>query len=195
VHTYFDPMKGSASYCRKRGWFAVCGYLLILFIVTPYLPLLIKWAQARWKAGSAPSFVFAAEICMGILLLVLACSIFFFKRRRFLFYISVIAAILGVSSLFYYLNPNPYELTHIPEYAILSILLTQTTTGGEVKGKIVPHRLSLYLKPGVITLVVGAVDELYQGLLASRYFNWYDIALNGVGGILGLTIYWGMKRG
>jgi len=30
----------------------------------------------------------------------------------------------------------------------------------------------------------GFADELYQGLLPNRYFTWYDIGLNAMGGIV-----------
>jgi len=46
----------------------------------------------------------------------------------------------------------------------------------------------------MITGVLGTIDELYQGILPLRYFTWYDILLNGLGGLLGLTIFWGANR-
>jgi glycopeptide antibiotics resistance protein len=46
----------------------------------------------------------------------------------------------------------------------------------------------------VFTTALGTVDELYQGLLVGRSFIWYDILLNGLGGVLGLMIIWGMSR-
>ena len=52
----------------------------------------------------------------------------------------------------------------------------------------------VYLRSGVITGSFGTIDELYQGLLPLRYFTWYDILLNGLGGLLGLTIFWGVSR-
>jgi glycopeptide antibiotics resistance protein len=42
--------------------------------------------------------------------------------------------------------------------------------------------------------VLGTIDELYQGILPLRCFTWYDIFLNGIGGLLGLTIFWGIAR-
>jgi hypothetical protein len=90
--------------------------------------------------------------------------------------------------------PNPYELTNLPEYAIMSILILQAIK--ELKGKR-REKLSesrVYFQAAVITGVLGSVDELYQGVLPMRYFTWYDIFLNGLGGILGLTLFWGITR-
>ena len=52
----------------------------------------------------------------------------------------------------------------------------------------------VYLQSAMIISVLGTIDELYQGILPLRYFNWRDIFLNGLGGLLGLTIFWGISR-
>lgn len=209
-------------------WLLVYGYLLIVFIVTPYLPLLIQWTSSRWAAGSIPSFVLGVEIFIGVLLMVLAGCVFFFNRRKFPSFILMIGGLIGVSCLFYFIIPNPYELTHLPEYAILSILLMQAIKGGEGKRReemnktyFYPVRrfsssgqrwykreswvwnrfkiLSktsnrVYFRSAAITGVIGTIDEVYQGILPLRYFTWYDILLNCLGGVLGLTLFWGVSK-
>jgi hypothetical protein len=52
----------------------------------------------------------------------------------------------------------------------------------------------VYFSSAAITGVIGTIDEVYQGILPLRYFTWYDIFLNGLGGVLGLTIFWGIIR-
>jgi glycopeptide antibiotics resistance protein len=47
----------------------------------------------------------------------------------------------------------------------------------------------VYFRSAVIVDLLGFIDELYQGILPLRYFTWYDIFLNGLGGVLGLTIF------
>lgn len=209
-------------------WLLVYGYLLIVLIATPYLPLLIQWASLRWVGGSIPSFVLGVEIFLGTLLIFLAGGVFFFNRRKFPSFILMIGGLIGISSLFYIIVPNPYELTHLPEYAILSILLVQAIKGVEGKRRekvnetyFYPvRRLSssgqrwykreswvwnrfkilsktsnrVYFRSAAITGVIGTIDEVYQGILPLRYFTWYDIFLNGLGGVLGLTIFWGISR-
>jgi len=217
----------SLGYFTPR-WLAVYGYLLILLVATPCLPLLIQWASSRWAAGSIPSFVLGVEIFIGFLLIVSAGGILFFNKRKFLLYIIIIGGLIGVSCLFYLIIPNPYELTHLPEYAILSILLMQAIKGGEGKRReemnktyFYPVRrfsssgqrwykreswvwnrfeiLSktsnrVYFRSAAITGVIGTIDEVYQGILPLRCFTWYDIFLNGLGGVLGLIIVWGISR-
>jgi hypothetical protein len=166
----------------NRRWMAVYGYLVVLFIVTPHLPLAITWARGRWQDGSVAGFVLAVEIAMGAALILAAGLILFSNRSKFQRFFLLIAGLIGFSCLFYRILPNPYELTHIPEYAVLSLLLIHAM------------KPSSYLYAAAITVMFGAVDELYQGLLPLRYFTWYDIVLNGLGGMLGLTIFWGVAR-
>ena len=178
----------------NRRWLVVYGYLVILLLATPNLPLVIDWARARWKGESVAGFVLGAEIAIGIALILLAGAIFFLNRRKFVWCILIISALIGASGLFFFLNPNPYELTHLPEYAILSILIMGAMREKEEKGGGNVNGPVFYIRPAVITVALGAVDELYQGALPLRFFNVYDILLNGAGGILGLTIFWGIER-
>ena len=147
---------------------------------------------------------------MGALLIVSAAALFIYNRRRFVRFLLIIGGIVAIAVLFYRTKRNPYELTHFPEYAILSILViqamkrskntpTEKVTGG-AEGMVTARAIGeslhsyLYCKALAITVALGAIDELYQGLLPTRYFNVYDILLNGLGGDLGLTFVWGISR-
>ena len=199
-------------------------YLLVILIATPCLPLLIRWASSRWQAGSISSFVVGVEIFIGALLLFLVGCVFFLTEK-ISFLCFIISGLLTSAILFYFIVPNPYELTHLPEYAILSILIMKAIKGVKGKEKInntniySVRRISssdqrwyrgswfwnrfktlpkisnrVYFRSAAITGALGAVDEIYQGLLPLRYFTWYDILLNVIGGLLGLTILWGIIR-
>ena len=224
-------------------WLAVYGYLLIVLIATPYLPLLIQWASSRWSAGSISGLVLGVEISLGVLLIVSAGVIFFHNRRKFPSFALIIGGLIAFASLFYLVIPNPYKLTHLPEYAILGVLILHALKEkrGRTREKVnetyfYPVRMSpsentsmlcktlfrfftllnfpmgtlfngvntgimalvksnrVYLRSAMITGVLGTIDELYQGILPLRYFAWRDIVMNGLGGLLGLTIFWALSR-
>ena len=224
-------------------WLAVYGYLLIVLIATPYLPLLIQWASSRWSAGSISGFVLGVEISLGVLLIVSTGVIFFHNRRKFPSFALIIGGLIAFASLFYLVIPNPYKLTHLPEYAILGVLILHALKEkrGRTREKVneaysYPVRMSpsentsmlcktvfrfftllnfpmgtlfngvntgimalvksnrVYLRSAMITGVLGTIDELYQGILPLRYFAWRDIVMNGLGGLLGLTIFWALTR-
>ncbi|MBA7662510.1 hypothetical protein ES703_70539 [subsurface metagenome] len=191
---YFQDLKSPSRGYFTWRWLAVYGYLLIVLIATPYLPLLIEWASLRWPAESVSGFVLGVEISIGILLIVLAGAIFFYNRRKFPSFILIMGGLIAFASLFYLIIPNPYELTHLPEYAILAMLILHAVKGGEGRRREKENETYLYFRSAMITGVLGTIDELYQGILPLRYFTWYDILLNGLGGLLGLTIFWGANR-
>jgi len=172
----------------------VYGYLLVVLIATPHLPRLIEWASLRWPAESISGFVLGVEISIGIFLIVSAGAIFFYNRRKFPSFVLIIAGFIAFSSLFYLIIPNPYELTHLPEYAILAMLILHAVKGGEGRKREKVNESYFYFRSAMITGVLGAIDELYQGILPLRCFIWYDVFLNGIGGLLGLTIFWGVNR-
>jgi len=76
----------------------------------------------------------------------------------------------------------------------LSILILQAIKGYRGKKKKNDNEKYWYFQSAAITTALGAIDELYQGVLPLRYFAWHDILLNMVGGLLGLTILWGITR-
>ena len=203
---YFQDLKSRSTGYFTSRWLAVYGYLLIVLIATPYLPLLIQWASLRWPAESISGFVLGVEISIGIFLIVSAGVIFFYNRRKFPSFVLIIGGLIAFASLFYLIIPNPYELTHLPEYAILGILILHAVKGkdGRRREKVNEsyfypvrekklHRLwrgvtftdRVYFRSAMITGVLGTIDELYQGILPLRYFTWYDVFLNGIGGLSG----------
>jgi hypothetical protein len=175
-------------------WLAVYGYLLIVLIATQYLPLLIQWASSRWSAGSISGFVLGVEISLGVLLIVTAGAIFFHNRQKFPSFALIVGGLMAFASLFYLVIPNPYELTHFPEYAIMGVLILNAIKERQGRTAEKTDGIYLYFRSAMITGALGSIDELYQGILPLRYFAWRDIVLNGLGGLLGLTILWALTR-
>ena len=158
------------------------------------------------------SFVLGFEVSIGALLIVSTVPLFVYNRRRFFLFTVIVGGVVSAAFLLYRTKPNPYEFTHLPEYAILNILIIKAMKGGkrtpiervtEMEERMATHRATgvgeslyryLYFRALAITGAIGAIDELYQGLLPTRYFNVYDMLLNGLGGALGSAIIWGMDR-
>jgi hypothetical protein len=181
-------------YYLSRKWLAVYGYLLVVLSATPWLPLFIKWASSKWPRASIAGFVLDIEISIGVLLIISAGAVFLLNASKFRCFVLLIGGFITFAWVFYAIIPNPYELTHLPQYAILGVLLQYALKGGEVGQSEKGRGRSLYVRSALITGVVGTIDEFYQGLLPLRYFAWYDVFLNEVGGLLGLTVLWGIRR-
>jgi len=74
------------------------------------------------------------------------------------------------------------EKIHILEFALLGWLASRdlVKSNRKVRGII----LAL-----AFTITVGILDEVFQGILPYRYFQWSDIGLNSAGGFWGIGLY------
>ncbi len=176
-----------------KAWGWVCFYTVSLFLITPYLPALIRAASSQWSSARVSQAALGLEIALALLILALTVRSLILRRKKSALFLISVSGIFLLSVFIYktYI-PNPYEFTHLPEYAILSFLLMRAITAGKRGNPTLIN--NPYFLSGLITSIIGTADEVYQHFLPSRYFNWYDIALNILGGILGLLIFWEKKR-
>ena len=173
----------------SRKWVIVCIYSICIFIFTPYLPQLIRAASSRWSKSGVSNFVLGVEIMIALLILFSA-GFFIFRKKKSILLLFSFGGLFLLSFIIYQFIPNPYEFTHLPEYAILSILIIRALN----KEKRSSFTKNPYFLSGLITGMIGTGDEVYQYFLPNRFFTWYDILLNILGGILGLLIFWQMKK-
>lgn len=187
-----------------RKWIPVFLYTAGIFIVTPFLPDLIRTASSRWSSSGVSHFVLNVELFLAGLIFAFSVFLFFLKKNKSLFLIFSLLGIFLLSFLIYHYLPNPYEFTHLPEYAVLSILISRVLYKGKMSGSSAPKENEMkirfwtiknsYFSSALITGVIGTADEIYQYFLPKRAFTAYDIFLNMLGGILGLLVFWGTKR-
>lgn len=198
----------------KGKWVIVCVYTIGIFVVTPYLPQLIQIATSRWSSSGVSRFVLGIEIAIALLILTLAIGFLIHRRKKSALFLISVGGIFLLSFIIYRFIPNPYEFTHLPEYAILSMLIVWALDKGKGKSiainkdtarcikKVKEEEKNIkyaiiknpYFFSGILTSIIGTTDEIYQYFLPNRFFTLYDIFLNILGGILGLLIYWGYKK-
>ena len=114
-------------------WSIVCVYTIGLFTVTPYLPSLIRAATSRWTSSEVSRFVLVVEIVLALLILILAVGYLIHRRKKSALFLVSVGGIFLLSFIIYQFIPNPYEFTHLPEYAILSILIVWTLDKKKLK--------------------------------------------------------------
>ena len=84
------------------------------------------------------------------------------------------------------------EEFHLIEYGVLGILGTQYLF--PKSGDTIPISLPFcqpgirYCVPGFLIFAVGLAEELLQGLLPQRFFQWSDVRLNWAGTAGGLAL-------
>ena len=154
-------------------WTIVCVYTIGLFTVTPYLPNLIRAATSRWTSSGVSRFVLWVEIAMALLILILAVGYLIHRRKKSALFLVSVGGIFLLSFIIYQFILNPYEFTHLPEYAILSMLLVwalgnkkvmRTNTKKEKRLTSVIIKNPYFLS-AEITSIIGTVDEIYQHFL------------------------------
>jgi len=103
------------------------------------------------------------------------------KRPSFLrFSIFIVVLIIGIWLVWQLKIPE--EKIHFLEFAVLGWFASRDLIkpGRKLKGIIFAL---------TFTLAVGVLDEVFQGILPYRYFQWCDIGFNSVGGIWGIALY------
>lgn len=162
-------------------------------MATPLLNDLIRVASEKWSSDGVSRFVFWVELALAAVVLIIAVAVFFCSRKKFGPFLLSIGLIFIASYIFFRIVPNPYELTHYPEYAVLSMLIFRAVDLKNGRKKLFGIG-NPYLSAGLFTALVGMADEIFQYFLPDRSFIWYDILLNAVGGIIGLLLIWGLKK-
>lgn len=186
----------------SRKWALVFFYTVAIFVLTPYLPQLISTASSRWSSSGVSHFVLGVEIAIALLILILALEFLIHRRKKSALFLISVGGIFLLSFIIYQLIPNPYEFTHLPEYAILSMLIIRALDKEKVKSKSAEKEENVksaiiknsYFLSTMVTGIIGTGDEIYQYFLPNRFFTLYDIFLNILGGILGLLIYWRIRK-
>ncbi len=91
----------------------------------------------------------------------------------------------GLFALTYRFCKFPIEKVHLTEYVLLTVgifsLVVRRGRGKWALGQAF-----------VWTFCVGIADELWQGILPSRYFDFRDIAINGISAFLGILFIRGV---
>ena len=65
------------------------------------------------------------------------------------------------------------------------MLVLSALKDGKGKEEKESNEISLYIRSALLTSIFGGRDELYQEALPARSFTWYDVVLNGLGGMVG----------
>lgn len=92
------------------------------------------------------------------------------------------------------------ERSHLIEYCAVSVLLREAIRVRMLRGRAVPWPT---LNTFIAVVGIGALDEILQETVATRYFDWRDILVNACAAVLGLAFYhagrgvackWGLRK-
>jgi hypothetical protein len=158
----------------RAFWLTIC-YVGVIYAALPVMrPLLNFLKEKLGEAFSPVVYVFLVLVALGIIVL-------FITQRRGWKSCVLLFGILGIITLILSTIKLPEERVHFLEYAVLGIML-YFALHGRIQGRKV-----LICIP-VIVFLVGFGDELIQGILPNRVYDFRDVLMNFCGGILGELI-------
>lgn len=151
---------------HKWWWLVIALYVLSLpyaIVVFNHLIALLSLDVARWLS-------WLVVLASG-LIYVVACN----RLNRGFHFLRFILPALVVVLAVVVVQPNPIKHIHLPEYALLALLLHLAFGTREI---------SLFLII-VCTTLLGISDEIMQGINPARYFGVTDMLVNAAGAKLG----------
>ncbi|MBI5787527.1 MAG: VanZ family protein [Candidatus Schekmanbacteria bacterium] len=170
-----------------KNWRGVGIYILFIFLTAPWLPAIIR-QTAKWSAIDLTSFLTYIRVTsLAMLALVIILYMFISQCYKNIFSWFITILVGGGFAFLTTRTAAAAEVTHFLEYGGLSVYIFYKLD--DVKN--LPYPFERYYKAAFFSLLVGVADELYQGLLPTRYYDINDIMLNVVSAVLGLIFIWG----
>ena len=170
---------------RRAQLLTIC-YVGFIYATLPVTrPALNFLKGTLGEAFSTTIYAFLFLIALGIIVLLL-------REGRGWKSLALLVAILGVTASILPSIKLPEERIHFLEYAVLGVLL-YFALWKNIQGR----RLFLFIP--ALVLLIGFGDELIQGIVPNRFYQFTDVLMNFSGGILGelilITFNLGLIRG
>jgi len=161
--------RGRASF----SWLLVAAWTLIIYATIPLARSIQEYVSDHWGRLLFRDVVLAAVVLAGgAALLAVVRSVR--SRTQYLWLAAVAAGyVYGTFQLW----GSPEEALHFVEYGVLALLLFRAFA----------HRMSdplIYAAVALAGAILGTVDEVIQWLTPRRFFDFRDIGLNAVSGVL-----------
>jgi VanZ family protein len=186
-------MSKASPTSNTRAWLPVFIYILVIFALTPFLPKITKSAAHLFNLPIKQLDIWLRNIVIvGLSGFLIAFMIYRGRYKQQSTYVALVIIFVWGAKLVGGFGA-PVEATHFLEYGALAVLVFYKLRYRYIEVRSAP----LYLTAALFTLVVGALDELYQGWLPdrfTRYYDFNDIVTNGSSGVMGLIYVWGVMR-
>lgn len=160
---------------EATSWLWVGWWVLIIYVTVPLARLI-----QQWVAEHADPMLFFWFVIGWVVLGVAASAAFLARQpdrpplRAWLVLAAVAGAYAGFS---WQLRGNPEEAVHFVQYGVLGALVFRALT----------HRVrdpSIYVLAALVTALFGMLDEGLQWIVPRRFFDFRDIGINVLAGIL-----------
>ncbi|MFH0845694.1 MAG: VanZ family protein [Pseudomonadota bacterium] len=158
-----------------QRWRITLLYTLSIFALLPVFPLIWSPLSQAFPQVIKGFIKWSIPACV---LFFLAYASLFRKERDILFYGWSSLFLFSFFVLLYFFCKYPAEPFHIVEYGLLVLLLYRTL-------KLRIRNAFIYLIILLYTLGAGLLDEIIQGILPNRNYEFRDVLLNWISAFLG----------
>ena len=158
-----------------RGWLPVAGWTLFIYASIPLARAVQEWVMEHWTRTVFSCAVYAS-VAIGVL-----AAIHQLRRRgvpvtrRQWIVLLVLAVIFALGTS--YLSGNAEEAMHLPQYAVLSLLLYRACSRSY-------GDRGAYAWAALLGALLGIFDEVIQWAVPRRQFGFRDIILNAASVLL-----------
>ena len=171
------PLIGNSK-AKKRlyigRWLVAVLYTIIIFATLPVFPTV--W---RVLSQNFPRLLNGVTIGLipGVILVFFVYFILINRKKDLLFYIWAAVFLFSYVPLLYFYCEFPAERFHMAEYGLLVIFVYRAL---KVRMK------TVWIYPAILlyTFFVGFLDEIIQGILPNRAYEFKDITINWVSSFL-----------
>ena len=169
-----------AKMMQRKIWWAFIGtYILLVYTTLGVSPEVWDFIDGL-LGGRGPFVVMLLMILASFAVLVHMTLV---KKERdtkeYLFFLLFLWVYLALGKV----AKMPVEKVHILEYCVLGIMIYNA-----LKIDINPYDWTLYIYGAVFCLVVGFIDEVIQGILPNRVFDFRDIFINVMSSLTALMV-------
>jgi VanZ family protein len=175
--------RGVLTWLKRWRWVI----LFVLLLSATSAPL-GTWTVEAYRRFGIRNVGVGAVLLLAVAALAILVRLFIIYRSRLSFrlFLGVLAIGASYSYCLLHLAPSPIEKLHFLEYGLLA-WLTYTAFQGSRTG-------NPLLKTITLVFLIGFLDEIHQGFLATRRYDDRDVLLNFVAGSLGVLVTLFMKR-
>ena len=164
---------------RIIWWAAVLFYVTFIYSTLNIAPSIADKLDA-FLSGRLDLMLYAVySAVIGVLVLYI---LLVRKQKSVLKYFVLTFAVCGFFAVINYAQ-TPAEKIHLGEYGLLGILLYNA-----LKIEFNRFDFKLYIYAVVMCTAIGVIDEVIQGILPNRFFDWRDIFMNAISGALPLLV-------
>lgn len=164
---------------RIIWWAGIAAYLAIVYSTLQVAPAI--WDKINGLLDGKAVGIFYLIAGIAVIAVVFYLEEVRHKRSALNYLIFFVLA-----GLFFFLAVSakfPAEKIHMAEYGLLSVLFYNA-----LKIELDRYDPKLYIIASVLCVFSGLVDEVLQGILPNRVFDWKDVGLNAAGGIITLLV-------